>query len=93
MFICKRLPNDTIIINRYINPEYHHVPVPAGSEQGGLFMPGAQLYQDGVVTCQFNLSNFNNTEKLKQLKQLRPLSQSGSYYPLLAVGPLDINSK
>ncbi|UJR36510.1 hypothetical protein I4U23_029231 [Adineta vaga] len=91
VFICKRLSNDTIVINRYVNPEDHDPPEPAGSEQGGIFTPGLQLFKEGVVTCQFNLSNFT-TQTFGQLKTLDPLSQSRQYHPLIAIGVLDIDA-
>jgi len=91
VFICKRLSNDTIDINRYINPGDYNPPKPAGSEQGGVFTPLPSQFTDGVVICQFNLSNFP-TQPFKQIQALRPLSQSGDYYPIIAVGPLDSNN-
>ncbi len=91
--MCKRLLNDTVLLNRYQNPPGDHVdPEPAGSEEGGVISLGQRIYADGVVTCQFNLSNFGN-ETFPQLNSLRPLSQSGSYHPLFAIGPLDSDSK
>ena len=90
--MCKRLSNDTIVLNRYTNPGGHQYPQPAGIEQGGVLAPGQQTYSDGVVTCQFNLSGFT-TETLDQLKTLRPLSQLGNYYPIFALGSLDEDSK
>jgi hypothetical protein len=87
--MCKRLSNDTIVLNRYINPgDYEHSdPVPAGSEQGGILTLGQQTFTDGVVTCQFTLSNFT-TGRSPQLKGLEPLSPSRSYHPLFAIGSL-----
>jgi hypothetical protein len=86
--MCKRLANDTIVINRYINPKHHHDPEPAGSEQGGVLTLGQQTLIDGVVTCQFNLSNFSTTI-FEGLKDLNPLSPSEKYHPLFAIGLLD----
>jgi hypothetical protein len=76
------------VVNRYINPGGHHTPEPAGSEQGGVFTPGQQQYLEGVVICQFSLSNFNQSTN-KQVTDLKPLSQSGRYHPLFAAGLLD----
>ena len=90
--MCKRLPNDTITLNRYINPNEHDPPQSSGTEEGGVLLLGEQTYLDGVVTCQFNLSGFNN-QTFDQLKALRPLSQSESYYPLFAAGSLADSSK
>jgi hypothetical protein len=90
--MCKRLPNDTVVINRYANPGNHTPPQPAGIEQGGLFTPLASQFSDGIVTCQFSLSNFTS-QTLTQPEVLNPLSQSGAYHPIFAVGKLDDNSK
>jgi hypothetical protein len=90
--MCKRLANDTIVLNRYMNPGGHEHPQHAGPEEGGVLTLGAQTLVDGVATCQFNLSNFMNQNSV-QLKALRPLSQTGSYYPLFAVGVLLNTSK
>ncbi|UJR19578.1 hypothetical protein I4U23_022713 [Adineta vaga] len=88
VFMCKRFANDTISIGRFVNPQDHHPPVPAGSEQGGVFTPLPSKFMDGIVTCQFNLSNFTRkTAKISD--KLRPLSQSGQYHPLFAVGMLN----
>jgi hypothetical protein len=92
--MCKRLSNDTVVLNRYINPggDPNTAPVPAGSEKGGILTLGQQTFTDGVVTCRFSLSNFT-TQGSSQLKDLRPLSPSGSYHPLFAIGPLDVHGK
>jgi hypothetical protein len=90
--MCKRLANDTIVVHRYINPGKHNSPEPAGSEQGGVLTPGQQQFNEGLVICQFNLSGFN-TQTSSLLKDLRPLSQSAQYYPLIAIGMLDENSE
>jgi hypothetical protein len=93
VFLCKRLADNTIVINRFKNPDGHHAPEPAGTKDGGLFVPGRQQYLEGVVICQFTLSDFAQTTS-EQVTDLKPLSQSGSYYPLFAAGPLDsIDSK
>lgn len=90
--MCKRLPNDTVVINRYANPGNHTRPQPAGIEHGGLFLPLTSQFLDGIVTCQFTLSNFTS-QTLTQPAVLNPLSQSGKYHPIFAVGKLDDNSK
>ena len=92
MFICKRLSGNNITLERYINPGKHNKSMHAGSEQGGELINGALTFNDGIVTCQFVLSNFTS-ESFEQVGTLNPLSQSGSYYPLFAVGSLDGNSK
>ncbi len=90
--MCQRLANDTIVIKRYINPGDHDPPVSAGSEDGGFFTSGPSQNNNGVITCQFNLSNFT-TQTFGKLKNPLPLSQSGNYYPLFAVGLLDSSGK
>ena len=90
--MCKRLANDTIVLNRYMNPGGHQHPQHAGSEEGGTLTLGPQTLVDGVVTCQFNLSNFQNGNSLR-VKDLNPLTQTGAYYPLFAVGVLLNTSK
>ncbi len=90
--MCQRLANDTIVIQQYVNPGDHQDPEPPESQDGGVFTPGLSQYINGVVICQFNLSNFT-TQTFGKLKDLRPLSQSGNYYPLFAVGLLDSDGK
>lgn len=91
VFMCKRLANDTIVINRYANPgspKDHTPPEPAGVEHGGLFTPLPSEFKDGTVTCQFTLSNFTSSI-LNQPNTLDPLSLSRAYHPLFAVGLLN----
>lgn len=93
--MCKRLDNDTVVIKRYANPgspSVHTPPEPAGIERGGLFTPLPTQFQDGIVTCQFTLSNFTS-QTSTQVNALNPLSQSGSYHPIFAVGLLDSDSE
>lgn len=66
----------------------HSHPVPAGSEQGGVFTPLPSKFIDGVVTCKFVLSDFP-PETSEQPNALQPLSQSGHYHPIFAVGLLN----
>ncbi|CAF1608862.1 unnamed protein product [Adineta ricciae] len=88
VFMCKRFANNSIAIQRFVNPEGHHPPVPAGSEQGGVFTPLPSKFIDGIVICQFSLSNFA-PETVKQLDTLRPLSPTAKYHPLFSVGRLN----
>jgi len=92
VFICKRLADNKVIINRYINPEGHHHPEPAGSDEGGIFTPGQLLFTEGVVSCSFNLSNFTSTAS-RQLTAIKPLTQSAQYNPIFAAGVLNDNCK
>ena len=89
--MCKRLSNDTIVLTRYINPHDDDPPQPAGPDDGGLFTPLPSTFVDGIVTCQFSLSNFTS-QTFTQPQVLNPLSQSGDYYPIFAVGKLDGDS-
>lgn len=90
--MCKRFADDKIAIERFVNIGNHTPPAPAGSEQGGVFTPLPSKFTDGNVTCQFVLSDFAS-ETVKQLGVLRPLSQSGQYHPLFAVGVLNATGK
>jgi hypothetical protein len=90
--MCKRFADDKISIERYMNPGNHSHPEPAGSEQGGVLTPLPSLFVDGIVTCRFILSDFA-TQKKKQPNTLRPLSQSGMYHPIFAVGVLNSTGK
>lgn len=92
MFICKRFASDKIAVERFINPMNHSRPVPAGSDQGGVFTPLPSKFMDGVVTCQFVLSDFA-PETEKQPNALRPLSLSGRYHPIFAVGVVNATGK
>jgi hypothetical protein len=90
--MCKGVPGDRIIIERYKNPHKHEEPLPAGEKAGGDLTPGQQTFVDGVVSCRFNLSNFVN-QTSEKVNELSPLSQAGSYYSLFAVGPLQYDGK
>lgn len=78
-------------MKRYINPYHHRYPLPAGSEQGGELDVLTAKYADGVVTVVFSLSHFNTTQEA--LGDLIPLSQTGTFFPIAAVGTLDDDSK
>jgi hypothetical protein len=89
VFMCKRLANNNIAIQRYINPGEHHPPQMIGNnEQGGLLTPGRLEFTDNVVICRFTLSNFT-TETVEELQAIQPLSQSTPYHPKFAVGLLN----
>ncbi|CAF1234618.1 unnamed protein product [Adineta ricciae] len=88
VFMCKRLANNEIVINRYVNPGDHDPPEPPQPDAGGVFTPGQQQFTDGVVICRFTLSNFI-AQTLKQVRTLEPLSQFRQYHPLIAIGVLD----
>jgi hypothetical protein len=75
-----------------MNPKAHDEPKPAGSEQGGVLTLGPQSLTNGVVTCQFTLSNFT-TQASSQTNDLNPLSQTGNYHPIFAIGKLDGTGK
>lgn len=86
--MCKRLADDSIIVNRYINPSGHQEPELAGDDAGGHFTPTEQTFRDGLVICEFTLSNFNQNSS-GGIGSVSPLSQTTSYFPLFAVGLLD----
>lgn len=90
--MCKRLSDDKIQMDRYVINVPYDTPDGAGPEQGGVVTLGPQTYSNGVVTCRFNLSNFN-AQSMLHLNNPKKLSQSGDYYPLFAVGLLDNSSK
>jgi hypothetical protein len=90
--MCKRFADDKIAVERYINPMNHSHPVPAGPREGGVFTPLPSIFIDGIITCKFALSDFT-PEKMEQPNALRPLSQSGSYHPIFAVGVLNATGK
>jgi len=56
-----------------------------------LFTPLPSTFSDGIVTCQFTLSNFTS-QTLIQPQALNPLSLSEKYHPIFAVGKLDANN-
>lgn len=66
----------------------HSHPIPAGPDDGGIFTPLPSKYKDGVVTCHFVLSDFAPAT-MRQPNVLNPLSQSGQYHPIFAVGLLN----
>ena len=90
--MCKRPANDQIQMDRYVINVPYDTPDDAGPAQGGVVTVGKHTYSNGVVTCRFNLSNFN-TQSMLHLSNPQKLSQSGNYYPLFAVGLLDDSSK
>jgi hypothetical protein len=46
---------------------------------------------DGVVYCEFTLSNFSSSKRRR--RSVFTLTQTASYYPLIATGNLDSSSK
>ena len=92
VFVCRRLANDTVDLNRYINPHGHSQPTRAGDEQGGVFTVERQVYNNGVVICQFTLSRFSSNQ-IDNPTDIQKLSQSTPYFPLFATGQLDASSE
>ena len=90
--MCKLLTDNHVTIVRYKNPLGHSEPEDTRPGDGGVMTNGQQLYENGVVTCQFTLSNFSNSISNK-VGTLRPLTQTDSYYPLFAIGLLGDQSK
>ena len=93
VFMCKRQADDTISISRYINPSGHQYPEPADDSAGGVMTVGDQIFRDGLVICQFNLSNFTAYQASDNPQAVRPLSPSTQYYAIFAVGVLDSDSE
>ena len=91
--MCKRLANDTIVVSRYINPDGHAYPEPAEADAGGSFTTIQRRFSEGVVICQFSLSNFTSDASKPSKKPVPPLSQSMAYYPMFAAGLLNDDGK
>jgi len=92
VFMCKRFANDTVTIQRFVNIGFHVPPMPAGSEQGGVFTPLPSKLMNGNVICQFVLSDFA-PETVEQLGVVKPLTQSGNYHPIFAVGVVNATGR
>ncbi|UJR28575.1 hypothetical protein I4U23_009808 [Adineta vaga] len=91
VFICRRLADETISLQRFINPgEYNRPELPdSTSDLGGIFSATRERLDDGVIHCDFTLSNFANTTRQSRQITFPALSQTTNYYPLIAIGNLD----
>jgi hypothetical protein len=81
------------MVERRVNPGGHDYPVLAStiSNPGGTFNMTSGKVVDGVVYCEFTLSNFNNSKRRR--RDVTILAPSTLYYPLIATGNLDSSSK
>ncbi|CAF3303705.1 unnamed protein product [Rotaria sp. Silwood2] len=93
IFVCKRLDNDTISVDRCINPSGTSPPVLASTQanSGGTLTSTSLKFDNGVAYCEFTLSNFSSTKRRR--RDISPLSQSMTYIPLIAIGNLDSSNE
>ncbi|CAF3708572.1 unnamed protein product [Rotaria sp. Silwood1] len=91
VFVCQRLSDDTIQLQRFINPNGHSYPtlMTADSNLGGIFQIKRIALNNGVAYCEFTLSNFINTVDRRKKRSVSLLSQSTQYIVLVAIGSLD----
>ncbi|CAF3848926.1 unnamed protein product [Rotaria magnacalcarata] len=91
VFICQRLNNNAILLERFINPEGRTRPALASTivNPGGSFNISLQKFENGITYCDFTLSNFAGTQRRKRQNSFPALSQTASYQPLIAIGNLD----
>ncbi|UJR20943.1 hypothetical protein I4U23_024052 [Adineta vaga] len=89
VFVCKYLPTNTVVMERRINPSGSSPPVLASTitNPGGVFNITTQKVENGVIFCEFTLSGFGNAKRRR--RAISSLSQTTSYYPLIAIGNLD----
>ncbi|CAF3697979.1 unnamed protein product [Rotaria sordida] len=91
VFICQHLSNDTISLQRFINPGGHSRPVLASTiaNPGGSLNVTREKFEDGIAYCDFTLSNFVDTSRQSRQNDIPKLSQTANYRPLIAFGNLD----
>ncbi|CAF0806484.1 unnamed protein product [Didymodactylos carnosus] len=93
VFVCQHLANNTVAVKRLINPGGHSQSIDAPPSSGGTLTPNQWKVENGVVTCEFTLSNFDVSEKRwKRQESIAALSQTAQYYPLIAIGALDTSN-
>ncbi|CAF1023798.1 unnamed protein product [Adineta ricciae] len=85
VFVCKYLSTYNVVVERRINPGGYSPPVLGGA--GGVFNSTTQKVENGVVSCEFTLSGFTSSKRRR--RAIASLSQTTSYYPLIAIGNLD----
>ncbi len=85
------MSNDTVTVERYINPGGHTPSQPVSSGEGATFNKTLEKLDNGVADCEFTLSNFSGSKRRR--RSIALLSQSTTYYPLIATGNLDSSSK
>lgn len=74
-----------------INPRGHSRPVL--NNEGVDFTIVRQAIENGAVSCDFTLSNFQGNQRSERQTKIFNLSPSTGYYPLIAFGNLDQSSK
>ncbi|CAF4807799.1 unnamed protein product [Rotaria sp. Silwood1] len=91
VFMCQRLNDDTIQLQRFINTGSYSFPtiVTADSNYGGIFKVTRVALNNGMVYCEFTLSNFTTTASRRRKRSISLLSQNIQYHILVAVGRLD----
>ncbi|CAF2646719.1 unnamed protein product [Rotaria sp. Silwood2] len=91
VFVCERFNNDTIQLQRFINPGGYSSPilVTTNSDYGGIFQVTRVALNNGVVYCEFTLSNFTTTTGRRRKRSISLLSQNIQYYILTVIGNLD----
>ncbi|CAF3560781.1 unnamed protein product [Rotaria sp. Silwood1] len=94
VFVCQRLNDDTIQLQRFINPGGYSSPTiaTADSNYGGIFKVTRVALNNGMVYCEFTLSNFTTTTGRRRKRSISILSQNTQYRILTAVGQLDSSS-
>jgi hypothetical protein len=60
---------------------------------GGTFNANRQKFENGITYCDFTLSNFVGIKRRRRQSTTPELSQTTTYYPLIAIGNLDSSSK
>ncbi|CAF2519068.1 unnamed protein product [Rotaria sp. Silwood2] len=90
VFVCQRLNDDTIQLQRFINPGGYSSPtiVTTDSNYGGILTVTRVALNNGVAYCEFTLSNFTTTMGRRRKRSISLLSQSTQYRILVATGHL-----
>ena len=65
----------------------------AANSNGGLFTVTGELFNDGSIRCSFTLSDFTSKKRERRQSTIPSLSQTASYYPLIAIGDLSSSSE
>lgn len=73
----------------------HSRPVLASTvpNPGGIFNVSRQKVENGIVYCEFTLSNFADIKRRPRQTDLPELSLTSAYRPLIAMGNMDSSSK
>ncbi|CAF4085300.1 unnamed protein product [Adineta steineri] len=95
VFICQHLADNTISLQRFVNPDGHARPELANdpANVGGTFNVSQEKFENGVAHCDFTLSNFGNTRRHSRQISFPELSQTVPYQPLIAFGFLDSSNR